>query len=389
MTGDSTRSVHGTEEADKQTGSVTTPIYQTATFAFTKAEEVARAARGESSSYVYSRWDNPTVKTLETKVADLEGVEDAAFFSSGMAAISTAVISLVQRGDHVLGIRDLYGESYKLIHDFLPRFGVESSLVDTGDYAAMKREVRSNTKIVYIESPTNPTIKVVDIARAAAIAHEVGARLLIDSTFASPINQKPLKRGADLVLHSATKYLNGHADVTAGVSAGPSDLIQKIKSTRRTLGGTLDPHAAYLILRGIKTLALRVEKNNRNAQALAEYLSKHEKVVRVNYPGLKTHPQHELAKEQMTGFGGVLSFEVRGGLEDAMRFTESLRLATLGASLGGVETLVSQPATLTHLQLSPEERKKSGMPETLVRVAVGVEDAEDLIKDFEQAFARV
>jgi len=389
LTGDSTRSVHGTEEADKQTGSVTTPIYQTATFAFTKAEEVARAARGESSSYVYSRWDNPTVKTLETKVADLEGAEDAAFFSSGMAAISTAVISLVQRGDHVLGIRDLYGESYKLIHDFLPRFGVESSLVDTGDYAAMKREVRSNTKIVYIESPTNPTIKVVDIARAAAIAHEVGARLLIDSTFASPINQKPLKRGADLVLHSATKYLNGHADVTAGVSAGPSDLIQKIKSTRRTLGGTLDPHAAYLILRGIKTLALRVEKNNRNAQALAEYLSKHEKVVRVNYPGLKTHPQHELAKEQMTGFGGVLSFEVRGGLEDAMRFTESLRLATLGASLGGVETLVSQPATLTHLQLSPEERKKSGMPETLVRVAVGVEDAEDLIKDFEQAFARV
>ncbi len=389
MTGDSTRSVHGTEEADKQTGSVTTPIYQTATFAFTKAEDVVRAAKGESNSYVYSRWDNPTVRTLETKVADLEGAEDAAFFSSGMAAISAAVISFLQRGDHALAIRDLYGESYRLIHDFLPRFGVDTNLVDTGDFAAMKREARSNTKIVYIESPTNPTVKIVDIARAASIAHEVGAKLLIDSTFASPINQKPLKLGADVVLHSATKYLNGHADVIAGVAAGPKDLIQKIKMTRRLLGGTLDPHAAYLILRGIKTLALRVEKNNRNAQALAEYLSKHEKVVKVNYPGLKTHPQHELAKEQMTGFGGVLSFEIRGRLEDAMKFTESLRLATLGASLGGVETLVSQPATLTHLQLSPEERKKTGIPETLVRVAAGVEDAEDLIKDFEQALARV
>jgi len=389
LTGDSTRSVHGTEEADRQTGSLTTPIYQTATFAFTKAEEVAKAAKGESNLYVYSRWDNPTVRVLETKVADLEGAEDAAFFSSGMAAISTAVISFLQRGDHVIGIRDLYGESYRLIHDFLPRFGVDTNIVDTGDFPAMKREARSNTKVIYIESPTNPAVKIVDIARAATIAHEVGAKLLIDNTFASPINQKPLKFGADVVLHSATKYLNGHADVTAGVAAGPRDLIQNIRMTRRLFGGTLDPHAAFLILRGIKTLAVRVEKNNSNAQALAEYLSKHEKVVRVNYPGLKTHPQHELAKEQMNGFGGVLSFEILGNLEDAMRFTESLRLATLGASLGGVETLVSQPATLSHIQLSPEERKKTGIPETLVRVAVGVEDVQDLISDFEQALAKV
>ncbi len=388
MTGDSTRSVHGTEEADKQTGSVTTPIYQTATFAFTKAEEVVKAAKGESSSYVYSRWDNPTVKTLETKLADLEGAEDAAFFSSGMGAISTSVITFLQKGDHVLAIRDLYGEAYRMIHDFLPRFGVETTLVDTGDYASMRREIRKNTKVVYIESPTNPTVKIVDIARSAEIAHEVGAKLLIDGTFASPINQKPLSLGADVVLHSATKYLNGHADVIAGAAAGSKDAIQKIKMTRRILGGTLDPHAAYLILRGIKTLALRVERNNRNAQILAEYLSKHGRVSKVNYPGLKTHPQHELAKEQMTGFGGVLSFEIKGRMEDAMKFTESLKVATLGASLGGVETLVSQPATLTHLQLSPEERKKTGMPDTLIRVAVGVEDAEDLIKDFEQALGK-
>jgi cystathionine beta-lyase/cystathionine gamma-synthase len=388
LTGDSTRSVHGTEEADKQTGSVTTPIYQTATFAFTKAEEVVKAAKGESSSYVYSRWDNPTVKTLETKLADLEGAEDAAFFSSGMGAISTSVITFLQKGDHVLAIRDLYGEAYRMIHDFLPRFGVETTLVDTGDYASMRREIRKNTKVVYIESPTNPTVKIVDIARSAEIAHEVGAKLLIDGTFASPINQKPLSLGADVVLHSATKYLNGHADVIAGAAAGSKDAIQKIKMTRRILGGTLDPHAAYLILRGIKTLALRVERNNRNAQILAEYLSKHGRVSKVNYPGLKTHPQHELAKEQMTGFGGVLSFEIKGRMEDAMKFTESLKVATLGASLGGVETLVSQPATLTHLQLSPEERKKTGMPDTLIRVAVGVEDAEDLIKDFEQALGK-
>jgi cystathionine gamma-synthase len=390
LTGDSTRSVHGTEKADEKTGSVTTPIYQTATFAFTEAMEVARAAKGESSSYVYSRWDNPTVRTLETKLADLEGAEDAAFFSSGMAAISTSVISFLQMGDHVLGIRDLYGEAYRLIHDFLPRFGVETTLVDTGDYAALERETRSNTKVVYIESPTNPTVKVVDIERSAAIAHKVGAKLLIDGTFASPINQTPVKLGADVVLHSATKYLNGHADVIAGAAAGSKDLVQKIKMTRRILGGTLDPHAAYLILRGIKTLALRVERNNRNAQRLAEYLSNHKKVTRVNYPGLTTHPQHDLAKRQMTkGFGGVLSFEIRGRMEDAMKFTESLQVGTLGASLGGVETLVSQPATLTHLQLSPEERKKTGIPETLVRVAVGVEDAEDLIRDFEQALEKV
>ena len=381
--------MHGTEEADKQTGSVTTPIYQTATFAFTKAEEVVKAAKGESSSYVYSRWDNPTVRTLETKVADLEGAEDAAFFSSGMGAISTSVITFLQKGDHVVAIRDLYGEAYRMVHDFLPRFGVETTMVDTGDYAGMRHQMKENTKVVYIESPTNPTVKVVDIARSAEIAHDVGAKLLIDGTFASPINQKPLSLGADVVLHSATKYLNGHADVIAGVAAGSKDLIHKIKMTRRILGGTLDPHAAYLILRGIKTLALRVARNNQNAQILAEYLSTHEKVVSVNYPGLTTHPQHELAKEQMTGFGGVLSFEIKGRMEDAMKFTESLKVATLGASLGGVETLVSQPATLTHLQLSPEERKKTGMPETLIRVAVGVEDAEDLIKDFEQALRKI
>jgi methionine-gamma-lyase len=389
MPHDSTRSVHGTERADELTGSVITPIYQTSTFRFKKAEAIGRAARGETGEFVYSRWDNPTTRVLEEKLADLEGAEDAAFFSSGMAAISTAVIANVKKGDHVLAIRDLYGETYRLMHELLPSFGVETSLVETTDIASMAREVRSSTRIVYVETPTNPTLKLVDLRKAAKIAHGAGALLMVDNTFASPLSQKPLGLGADVVLHSATKFLNGHSDVIAGAAVGRKEQVLSIKRMRRTLGGTLDPHAAFLILRGIKTLALRIEKHNRNAQELAEYLESHEKVAKVNYPGLKTHPQHELAKKQMSGYGGMLSFEVKGTMKDAMRFTESLRLASLGASLGSVETLVTQPATLTHLQLSPKERKRAGISETLIRVAVGIEDSEDIIDDFARALAKI
>lgn len=389
MVRNSTRVIHGAERRDSLTGAVTTPIYQTATFGFSKARDVVRAVKGESSSFVYSRWDNPTVRTLERKLSELEAAEDAAFFSSGMAAISTAVIALLQKGDHVLAIRDLYGETYRLIHDLLPRFGVESTLVDTTDLRAMRDKIRKDTKVVYVETPTNPTLKLVDIRAAGRITHAKGAKLLVDNTFASPINQRPLKLGADLVLHSATKYLNGHSDVIAGAVAGSSDLVGIVKKMRRVLGGTLDPHAAYLILRGIKTLSVRVDKQCESAERLADYLSEHEKVVRVNYPGLESHPQRELAKKQMKAFGGMLSFEIRGKMKDAMKFTESLKIATLGGSLGSVETLVSQPATLTHTQLSPAERKRTGISEALVRVSVGLEDVNDLIEDFEQALAKV
>lgn len=389
MVRNSTRVIHGAERRDSLTGAVTTPIYQTATFGFSKARDVVRAVKGESSSFVYSRWDNPTVRTLERKLSELEAAEDAAFFSSGMAAISTAVIALLQKGDHVLAIRDLYGETYRLIHDLLPRFGVESTLVDTTDLRAMRDKIRKDTKVVYVETPTNPTLKLVDIREAGRITHAKGAKLLVDNTFASPINQRPLKLGADLILHSATKYLNGHSDVIAGAVAGSSDLVGIVKKMRRVLGGTLDPHAAYLILRGIKTLSVRVDKQCEGAERLADYLSEHEKVLRVNYPGLESHPQRELAKKQMKAFGGMLSFEIRGKMKDAMKFTESLKIATLGGSLGSVETLVSQPATLTHTQLSPAERKRTGISETLVRVSVGLEDVNDLIEDFEQALAKV
>jgi cystathionine beta-lyase/cystathionine gamma-synthase len=372
-----------------ESGSIVTPIYQVATFGFTKAEQVHEAVSGKSRRYVYTRWDNPTTLRLEKKLASFENAGDSAFFSSGMAAISTSVLTFVKKGDHVVAIRDLYGETFKLMNEVLPRYGVETTLVDTTNPGEMEKAIKKNTKVVYIESPTNPTLKLVDIARAAKLAHRAGALLLIDNTFASPINQKPLDLGADVSIHSATKYLNGHADVIAGAAAGDKERVSAIKMMRRTLGGTLDPHAAWLILRGMKTMALRVEASNENAQALAEFLSSHRKVKVVHYPGLKTHPQYELAQRQMREFGGMMSFELKGSLQDATKFTEKLRIPFLAASLGGVETLVSQPAVLSHHQLTPAQRKKTGIPETLVRLSVGVEDKEDLISDFEQALNSV
>jgi cystathionine gamma-synthase len=262
---------------------------------------------------------------------------------------------------------------------------VKTTLVDTEDQQAMKDAVKSNTKIVYIETPTNPTLKVVDIAKAARIAHGVGALLFVDNTFASPINQKPIEFGADLVLHSATKYLNGHADVTAGAVAGDKEEVDKISHLRRDLGGTLDPLASWLVLRGMKTMAIRVRTQNESAMALAEFLSRHRRVKVVHYPGLKGHPQHALAKRQMSGYGGTMSFEPNGGMKDAMRLTERLKVALLAASLGGVVTLVSQPSLMTHTQLTAAERVKTGIPESLIRLSVGIEDKEDLIADFKQA----
>lgn len=388
MAGDSTRSVHEAEPYDKETGSLVTPIFETSTFGFVKADEVPRAVSGERG-YVYSRWDNPTVVRLEKKLAAFEHGGDAAAFSSGMAAISTSVFTFLKKGDHVVGIKDLYGGTYSLLHKLLPDLGFETDLVETADFAAMEGAVRKNTSMIYIESPTNPTLKLVDIAKAARLAHRSGAILLVDNTFASPINQNPLKLGADVVLHSATKYLNGHADLIAGAAVANKDRAHAVKMMRRDFGGTLDPLPAWLVLRGMKTMALRVRQQNANAMELAEFLAGHKKVAKVNYPGLKSHPQHALARRQMKGFGGMLSFEVRGSMRDAMRFTESLKVASLAASLGGVETLVSQPANMTHTQMTAKERAETGIPDTLVRVSVGIEDAEDLVSDFGRALAVV
>ena len=388
MTGYSTRSVHESENPDKETGSIITPIYESTTFKFTDATLIPPAMAGERG-YVYSRRENPTVVRLEEKIASLENGEAAAAFGSGMAAISTSILAFLKKGDHIVGIRDLYGGTYNLLHEQLPNLGLETTLVETTDLAALEKAVQKNTRIVYIESPTNPTIKLVDIVIAANIAHRAGALLFIDSTFASPINQNPLTMGADLVLHSATKFINGHDDLVAGLAVGAKDRVRKIKVLRRDLGGVLDPVAAWLVLRGTKTMALRVSAQNSNALALAKFLSGHSKVSKVNYPGLESHPQRALALKQMRGFGGMLSFEVRGTKGDAVKLTESLKVASLAASLGGVETLVSQPHNMTHTQLSAEERTRAGMPDTLIRVSVGIEDAEDLVADFTQALARI
>ena len=385
MAGESTRSVHDEEPIDPSSGSVITPIYQTTTFGFTKADDVAEAVEGRSGKFVYTRWDNPTTATLERKLASLERAEEAAFFSSGMAAISTSVLAFLKKGDHAVATRDLYGETFKLFNETLPSFGVRTTLVETSDIGEMRKAVKRGTKLVYCETPANPTVKIVDIAASSKVAHSVGALLFVDGTFASPVNQKPIELGADLVLHSATKYLNGHADVTAGAAAGSKELISRVKSMRRTLGGTLDPHASWLVLRGMKTMGVRVRAQNENAMALARFLSKHRKVKVVHYPGLESHPMHSVAKRQMKGYGGMMSFELKGSLRDAMKLTERLKVGILAASLGGVETLVSQPAVMTQHQLSKAERRKTGIPETLIRLSVGIEDKDDLINDFAQA----
>jgi cystathionine gamma-lyase len=390
MPGDSTKSVHEAEPFDEQTGSLIAPIYETSTFGFSRAEDVPMAvANSGVKGYTYSRWDNPTVVRLEKKLAAFERGGDGVGFSSGMAAITTSIFAFLKKGAHVLAIKDLYGGTYGLIHDLLPELGFGTDLVDTTNFGALERGVRKNTEMVYIESPTNPTLKLVDIEKAAKLAHSAGAILLVDNTFASPINQNPLELGADVVLHSATKYLNGHADLIAGAAVASQDRARKIKMMRRGFGGTLDPLPAWLILRGMKTMAIRVRQQNANAMALAEFLSTHRKVAAVHYPGLRDHPQHQLAKKQMRGFGGMMSFEVRGTTKDAMKFTESVRVATLAASLGGVETLVSQPYNMTHTQMSAKERASAGIPETLVRVSVGIEDVDDLIDDFRRALAAV
>ncbi|MDE1857513.1 MAG: aminotransferase class I/II-fold pyridoxal phosphate-dependent enzyme [Thaumarchaeota archaeon] len=390
MPGDSTKSVHEAEPFDEHTGSLTTPIYETSTFGFSKAEDVPIAvADSGAKGYTYSRWDNPTVNRLEKKLAAFERGGDGAGFSSGMAAITTSIFAFLKKGTHILAIKDLYGGTYGLLHDLLPELGFSTDLVDTTDFGALERGVRKSTGIVYIESPTNPTMKLVDIAKAAKLAHANDALLLVDNTFASPINQTPLELGADVVLHSVTKYLNGHADLIAGAAVASQARAHKIKMMRREFGGTLDPLPAWLILRGMKTMAIRVRQQNANAMALAEFLSTHKKVATVHYPGLKDHPQHQLARKQMKGFGGMLSFELKGTTRDAMKFTESVKVATLAASLGGVETLVSQPYNMTHTQMSAKERASTGIPETLVRVSVGIEDVDDLIEDFRRALAAV
>jgi cystathionine beta-lyase/cystathionine gamma-synthase len=381
-----TKTVRGTANLDKKNGPLATPIYQTSTFEVTDNDEQLRATH---TDHFYTRYGNPTNSVAEQTVAELEGVDAAQSFASGMGAITTTIMALLKAGDHIVAQRDIYGGVTKFLSQWLPKFGIETTFVDTTEYEQHERAIRPNTKLLYLESPTNPTLRVVDLKKVAALAKRHNLISMIDSTFGTPINQHPADFGIDLVMHSGTKYLSGHTDLICGVVAGRADLIEQIHATRTTLGNCMDPHASWMLVRGLKTLAVRVARQNENALRVAEFLSDHVRVRRVHYPFLKSHPQYSLAREQMKGGGGMLTFEVEGTREDARRASESMRLFTLAPSLGGVESLVSIPVLTSHAMISTDQREKMGVSEQMIRLSVGIENADDLIADLEHALEAV
>src|SRR6202030_2249388 len=381
-----TKTVRGATDLDKKNGPMSTPIYQTSTFEVTDNNEQLRATH---TDHFYTRYGNPTNTVAEQTIAQLEGVDAALTFASGMGAITTTIMALLKSGDHIVGQRDIYGGATKFFTQWLPKMGIETTLVDSTEYEQHARAIRPNTKLLYVESPTNPAVRVVDLKKIAALARQHNLLTMIDATFGTPINQRPSEFGIDLIMHSGTKYLAGHSDLICGVVAGSGDLIDKIHSTRTTLGNCMDPHASWMLIRGLKTLAVRVARQNEKVLRVAEFLSQHDKARRVHYPFLKNHPQYAIAREQMSGGGGMVSFEVEGTGDDARRLTESLQLFTLAPSLGGVESLVSIPVLTSHAMIDPEQRKKMGVTEQMMRLSVGIENADDLIADLEHALEAV
>jgi cystathionine gamma-synthase len=381
-----TAAVHGAADLEKKNGPVGTPIYQTSTFEVTDNDEQQRVT---TTDRYYTRWGNPTNTVAEQAVAAIEGVEAALTFASGMGAITTTILGLLKAGDHIVAQRDIYGGVTKFFSGWLPRMGIETTFVDTNDCEQYEQAIRPNTRMLYLESPTNPSLRVVDLKTAAALAREHGLFSMIDSTFGTPINQHPAEYGIDLVMHSGTKYLSGHADLTCGVVCGRKELMDQLWETRTTLGNCLDPHAAWMLIRGLKTLAVRVARQNENALRVAEFLDQHGKVRRVHYPFLKSHPEYAIARAQMSGGGGMVTFEVEGTGEDARRVSEAMRLFTLATSLGSVESLVSIPVLTSHAMISAEQRAEMGVNEQMVRLSVGIESADDLIEDLERALQAV
>jgi len=376
-----TRSVWAGEAESLCQGATQTPVVQSVSFGYADVDEWLAAARQERPGYIYSRNDNPTVRVFEEKVRQLEAAEAAVSFGTGMAAISAVLFALLQPGDRVVSVKDTYGGTNKLFSEFLPRYRIEVVVCETTDHQAIEAEMAEGCQILYLESPTNPTLKIIDLARLAGAARKAGARVVVDNTLATPINQNPLALGADLVIHSATKFLGGHADALGGVVCGPAELIRTIYHYREITGGILHPEAAYLLLRGLKTLHLRVRHQNEAALRIARFLEDRPEVAKVFYPGLTGHENHQIAARQMRGFGGVLSFMLRGGFEAVRSFLPRLRYVHLAANLGAVETVAGPPATTSHVECSPEERQALGIPEGLIRYSVGVEDVEDLLAD--------
>lgn len=384
--GFATRAIHAGQEPDPLYGALSTPIYQTSTFVFANAAQGAARFAGSQEGYIYTRLGNPTVTALEEKIADLEGGEAAAACATGMAAISATLMALVGQGDHIVHSAALYGCTYAFLHDIAPRFGIQATAVDTADLAAVKGAIGPNTKVVYLESPTNPTMRISDIRAIADLARAHGARVVVDNTFMSPYLQRPLALGADVVVHSATKYINGHGDVVAGLIISDQETIKEIKmTTLKDFGGTISPFDAWLILRGAKTLPLRMERHCQNAMAIAEYLEGHPAVAQVYYPGLPSFPQHELATKQMSAFGGIMAFELKGGYPAGVALMNGVKLCHLAVSLGDIDTLIQHPASMTHSVVPEAQRLSASITPGLVRLAVGLEDPADIIADLDQA----
>lgn len=383
-----TNTIHGGKHSQGEYGPLSTPIYQTSTFVFDSVEQGAERFAGETQGHIYSRLGNPTVDELEARMALLEHTEAAAAFGSGMGAVSAAVLGLLKQGDHLITSHRLYGCTFALFNHQLPAFGIEVSFVDLSDADAVRAAVKPNTKVIYGETPINPCLSVVNLDAIAAIAKAHKLVSIIDNTFMSPVLQQPAKHGIDIVLHSATKFLNGHGDVVAGILCGPKDLIDHIKmTTRKDMGAIISPHDAWLIIRGLKTLHLRVERHNQNALALANYLQTHPAIDKVDYPGLPSHPGHALIGSQMLGGGGVLAFVMKGSFDQAVAFMNQLQMCKRAVSLGDAETLIQHPASMTHSTYEPEELAAAGIPRTLIRLAAGLEHVDDIIADIEQALA--
>lgn len=386
-----TQCVHAGEAPDPLFGAHTTPIYQTSTFVFDNAQQGAVRFAGEEEGYIYTRVgpNTPTHAVLVKKIAALEGGETGQTFSSGMAAITAIALSQLKSGDHLLSANVVYGGTYGLFSSILTRFGIEVSFIDMSDIETVKKNLRQNTKLIFLETPANPTMIVSDIEEICKMARDIGALSIVDNTFATPYFQRPLQLGADVVVHSCTKYIGGHADLIGGVVVGKKEFIKSMASVVNYTGGTMGSHEAWLCIRGLKTLHLRMEKHASNAMKVAEFLEAHPKIKWVRYPGLPSHPQYEIAKKQMSGFSGMISFGIKGGIEAGQKLMNNVELCSLAVSLGAVDTLIQHPASMTHANIPIEVRTKTGITDDLVRISVGIEEAEDIIADLDQALMKL
>jgi len=376
------------EYIDSNIGNVITPIFQTSTYFFPTEDPTTWEGEVPDGTYIYLRYGNPTERAVTDKLARMEGAEKGMLFSSGMAAISTTLLTYLSKGDHIVSVEDVYGGSFNLMQNTFPRMGIDVSLVDSTDTQKIVDSINDKTKMVYLESPTNPLLKIIDIPEVVKMAHEAGTMVVIDNTFATPVNQNPIQMGVDLVIHSCTKFLNGHSDVLAGAVVGPAKDMEAIWNQRIIFGGSPDPIAAFLLLRGMRTLVLRMKKHSENGMAMAQFLEDHPRVDGVYYPGLESNPQHSLAKKMLRDFGGIVSFNVKGSRKDAEKVLRSFELFAMATSLGGVESLASMPLNSSHHALSPEDRARMGIRDQLIRLSVGIEDIEDLKEDMDRALNR-